>query len=367
MNISKVTDCYGCMSCVDRCPKQCIEITTGKLGHLYPKIADDCIDCGLCLKVCPSVNEIGAYSALHTFAAWRSDNTLRSESSSGGMATAISEQFVNNGGIVYGCAFCKPFTFKHVRCESLEELNRLKGSKYVQSEMQGVYKNIANDLKLGKKVLFIGMPCQVSGVRMFFRNNDENLYTADLVCHGTPSVEMLKNSLPKDVFTEDVDRVEFRVNTKFHFSLKNGISTVYERPLYKDLFLKGFFTALFYRESCHTCKFANEHRISDITLGDFWGLGNDVVVDRNKGVSLCVINTEKGNSLFAGVSGVDKVRRPLKEAITGNEQLRQPMAESLQAKVFKMLYPALGFKWSSILSIPGIVIKGCLKSIVSAK
>lgn len=365
MNISKVTDCYGCMSCVDRCPKQCIEITTSRLGHLYPKIADGCIDCGLCLKVCPSANEIGAYSALHTFAAWISDDTLRSESSSGGMAAAISESFVNSGGVVYGCAFCKPFTFKHVRCESLEELNRLKGSKYVQSQMRSVYKNIACDLKSGKKVLFIGTPCQVAGARMFFRGKDENLYTADLVCHGVPSVEMLKSSLPKDVLTEDVDRVEFRVNTKFHFSVKNGISTVYERPLHKDLFLKGFFTALFYRESCHTCKFANEHRISDITLGDFWGLDNDVVVDRSKGVSLCIVNTEKGNSLFAGVSGVDKVERSLQEAVAGNKQLQHPMTESLRAKVFRMLYPALGFKLSTVLSIPEIVIKGCLKSIIS--
>lgn len=349
------------MACVDKCPKQCINITEGKLGHLYPKVNDGCIDCGQCLKVCLAENSQTFMPALTTWAAWRNDDTLRSESSSGGMAAVISEHVVKSSGVVYGCAFVPEFSFKHVRCATTDELQRLKGSKYVQSDMRGVYKSIARDLKDGRQVLFIGTPCQVAGVKMFFKNVSENLFTIDLVCHGVPSVKILKESLPKDILRKHIDAVEFRVDTKYHFSAKSGISgTVFERPLSKDLFLKAFFTAITYRDSCHTCKFAREQRISDITLGDFWGLDKSVTEDTEKGVSLCIVNTEKGRKLFNETDGITKAERPVSEAISGNRQLQKPMRANLRTRLFNALYPKLGFKWSVICSIPEIIIKNKL-------
>lgn len=361
MNISKVKGCFGCMACVDKCPKQCIKIKEGKLGHLFPDVSEGCIDCGLCLKVCP-VESIPIFSpAINTWAVWRNDDTLRSESSSGGMAAAISEYVVKSGGVVYGCAFIPEFSFKHVRCATTDDLQRLKGSKYVQSDMHGVYKSISMDLKKGFRVLFIGTPCQVAGVKTFFKNVPDNLFTIDLVCHGVPSVKILKESLPKDILHKHIDSVEFRVNTKFHFSAKSGISgTVFERPLSRDLFMKAFFKALTYRDSCHTCKFAREQRVSDITLGDFWGLDESVTKDTEKGVSLCIVNTEKGRQLFNETDGITKIERPVSEAISGNKQLQKPMRANLRTRLFKALYPKLGFKWSVICSIPEIIIKNKL-------
>ena len=360
MNISKIINCYGCMACVDKCPKQCISVKDGKLGHLYPQVTDACINCGLCLKVCPAENEISFKSALQTWAAWRRNEKLRVESSSGGIASAISELFIANGGVVYGCAFVTPgFSFRHVRCINMEDLRCLKGSKYVQSNMQGVYKQIADDLKNNRKVLFIGTPCQVAGVKTFFCGKEDNLYTVDLICHGVPSVRMLKDSLSTVVIDKDFNKVEFRVSTKYHFSLKCNDEVIYERPLNKDWFLKGFFTALFYRDSCYTCKFAKTQRISDITLGDFWGIDKNVIRDKDeeKGISLCIINTTKGNELFNQIIDIEKIERPIEEAIVGNKQLQHPMKRRLRAQMFKKLYPIWGFKWSIFCVIPEIVVK----------
>lgn len=361
MNISSISLCFGCMACVSKCPKQCIKIKEGKLGHLYPEVTKDCIDCGLCLKICPSYNNQPFTSALHTWAVWRDDEELRSQSSSGGMASAISEYIISEGGIVYGCAFVPDFSFKHIRCSTIDDLQKLKGSKYVQSDIHEVYKSITNDLKSGLKVLFIGTPCQVSGIKMFFNKAQGNLFTIDLICHGVPSVKMLKESLPPKILHKNFGNISFRFNTKYHFSIKNDSSeTIYERPLNKDLFLKSFFTALTYRESCHNCKFARGERISDVTLGDFWGLDVDVVKDVEKGVSLCFANTEKGYKLISEVTGITKIERPLSEAISGNKQLQKPMKANIRSKIFEFLYSKIGFKWSVILSIPEIIIKNKL-------
>lgn len=363
MNISTISNCSGCMACIDKCPKQCITVTKGKLGHLFPLVTENqCVDCGLCLKTCPANNHSHFLQPLSVWATWRKDENKRIESSSGGLASVLSEVIIKTNGTVYGCAFAPLFTFKHIRCTSLEQLQLLKGSKYVQSDMRGVYTEIAQDLKVNKQVLFIGTPCQVAGVKHFFENKDENLYTIDLICHGVPSVNMLKESLPNTIWKHDFDKVVFRACTKYHFSAKSGISTVFDRPLHKDLFLKGFFTALYYRNSCYQCKYAQSKRIGDLTLGDFWGVDKEVVkTDLEKGISLCMVNTQKGQRLFDFINKyIEKVERPIKEAFAGNKQLNHPMPHSLRAKYFSILYPIIGFKWAVCLSIPEIIIKNLI-------
>ncbi len=357
MNISTVDNCYGCMACADRCPKRCIEFRPGRLGHMYPHVTEGCVDCGLCLKVCPAENAVALRPSLRAVAAWRTDASLRSASSSGGMAAAVSEAFVAAGGVVYGCAFAHGFAFGHLRCDGAGALARLRGSKYVQSGMAGTYRQMAADMAAGRRVLLIGTPCQVAAARAYFNGKDSLLFTIDLVCHGVPSAQVLRDSLPAWVLQAACDRVEFRVNTKFHFSVKSGISTVYERSLGSDLFLKGFFTALFYRDSCYRCTFAQGKRAGDMTLGDFWGLAEGAAQDEGLGVSLCLVNTPKGEALLGSAKGVATVERPLGEAIAGNKQLRHPMRKSPRARLFAALYPRLGFRVSVWLSIPEIMIK----------
>lgn len=162
---------------------------------------------------------------LATWAAWRKDEMARAKSSSGGMAAAISEAWIRKGGIVYGAAFLRPFDFQHIRCTTEEELIRLRGSKYVQSSIAGIHKQIEADLKERHEVLFIGTPCQVAAIRNRFKEYDVRLHTIDIICHGTPKVETLKVSIPQVALQMDYDNVEFREN-----DMESSIGT---RPLYE--------------------------------------------------------------------------------------------------------------------------------------
>lgn len=361
MNISTIEECTGCFACMDMCPRKCIAVGQDKLGHTRPLIdTETCTDCGACSKVCPENNRTERNTPTLVWAAWSKDEKKRIKSSSGALATICSEWIINNGGVVYGCAFKRPFNFQHIRCTALSELESLKGSKYVQSSTVGVYKKVANDLKIGKTVLFIGTPCQVAAVKGFTKNAS-NLITIDLICHGTPSVVLLKDSLPQKILDLPFDKVEFRTQTNFHFTLKTteNNSLAYERDLRQDLFLKGFFTALFYRNNCYHCQYATTRRVSDITLGDFWGVDKSALPANTKeGISLVMQNTPQGKKLLSHIKDyINYVERPITEAISGNKQLHHPMKKTIRATLFRKLYPILGFNISVTFSIPEIILK----------
>ena len=300
---------------------------------------------------------------IETWAVWRKDGEARALSSSGGMATAVSEAWIKNCGIVYGASFVRPFGVEHVRCSTIAELAMLRGSKYVQSSLKGIFKSMAHDLKFGKKVLFIGTPCQVAGIINRFKEYEDQLFTIDIICHGTPTVETLKESLPQSVLKKDFDNMEFRDNGDFKLSVKKENKVIWTRPLAHDLYMKGFFKAIFYRECCYKCIFARQERVSDMTLGDFWGLDmSSVDTTMDKGISLVLLNSEKGNTMMAMVDDdVEKVARPLEEAVAGNKQLRRSMPCTWRYYVYNTLHKRIGFKWSAILAMPDIVIKNLLK------
>ncbi len=362
MTIEKVEHCAGCFLCAEVCPKKCISISYDKLGHTQPRIdTATCVDCEACVKACPEMSVVDKKASTKVLASWDKDDASREKSSSGGLATALSNKVIEEGGVVYGCAFVQPFAFEHIRCSTMDELERLRGSKYVQSDTSKCWATLRKDIKQGRKVLFIGTPCQVAAARRAVRDA-ENLFTVDLICHGVPSVKILKDSLPADFFTLSFDKVEFRASTKYHFSAKSGISVVYDRKLSEDWFLKGFFTALYYRDSCYACKYANATRCGDITLGDFWGVDEALIdTDVEKGLSLVMVNTDKGGQLVDDIKDrINIVERPVDEAIAGNKQLSKPMPRRWGARVFSTLYPYCGFKPSLFASIPVVVIKNLL-------
>ena len=298
-----------------------------------------------------------------TYAAWRKDDAARAKSSSGGMAAVISEAWIRKGGIVYGAAFVRPFDFQHIRCTTKEELARLRGSKYVLSSIAGTHKQIGADLKKGLEVLFLGTPCQVAAIRNHFKEYDARLYTIDIICHGTPKVETLKGSIPQIALQMDYDKVEFRENDAFQISFKKGNRTIWSRPLAHDLYMKGFFKALFYRDCCYKCAFARQERISDMTLGDFWGLDmTSVNTTMDKGISLVLVNSDKGKMLLEMVEDdIKMIPRPLAEAVAGNKQLRHPMPRTWRYHIYKKLYPKVGFRLAAIAAMPDIVLKNMFK------
>lgn len=361
-NINEVESCYGCFACMSKCPKQCISIVKDKLGHLYPYANEDCIECKACLKVCPSINFQKLNEPAEVYAAVGKNCKVIEKSSSGGIATILAQEIIYQGGVVYGCAFQKEFDFKHIRCEALQDLERLKGSKYVQSNISDVYTLIRKDLKDKRKVLFIGTPCQVAAVKTYFKDNNI-LYTVDLICHGVPSVKILKDSLPKNVALDsNIENISFRDKKSFQLKIYNGDGIFYTRPLSKDLYLKGFFKSLFYRKSCFSCKYASIDRNADITIGDFWGLKNKMFDDYD-GVSLCIINTNNGKKLFNEIKNdIIYDMHNIDEARYYNKQLNHPSFKTLSVNVFQHLYSILGFKLSVMFSIPGIIIKNLLKN-----
>ena len=302
-------------------------------------------------------------SPITTYAAWRKDDAARAKSSSGGMAAVISEAWIRKGGIVYGAAFVRPFDFQHIRCTTKEELARLRGSKYVQSSIAGTHKQIETDLKKGFEVLFFGTPCQVAAIRNHFKEYDTRLYTIDIICHGTPKVETLKGSIPQIALQMDYDKVEFRENDAFQISFKKGNRTIWSRPLAHDLYMKGFFKALFYRDCCYKCVFAKQERISDMTLGDFWGLDmTSVNTTMDKGISLVLVNSDKGKMLLEMVEDhIEMIPRPLTEAVAGNKQLSHPMPRTWRYHVYKKLYPKVGFRLAAIAAMLDIVLKNMFK------
>ena len=186
--VSDKSLCCGCSACYDACPKSAITMIEDKEGFLYPAIDEDkCIDCKLCEKVCPTKNKKKNKSLLEAYAAYNTDENIRLKSSSGGVFSLIAEYVLRNQGVVYGAAFDENFEVEHLRVASVEELELLRGSKYVQSKLDGIYNLCKKDLEIGKQVLFTGTPCQVSGLKSFLRKEYDNLVCMDIVCHGVPS------------------------------------------------------------------------------------------------------------------------------------------------------------------------------------
>jgi len=318
----------------------------GFLGHIYPKIDPDaCIDCNLCRKVCPANSPIEKKSPITVFAGWHKDKEEYHSSSSGGAAAALSQEIIRRGGVVYGCASLSGIDVCHVRVASEEELSLLKGSKYVQSNIGHSYKLVLADLRKELPVLFIGTPCQIAGLKGFLRKDYDNLYTVDLICHGTPSLDYLQRHVVK-VGKGQGSKVQFRKGNDMGLRIFDEqdrqiyYSNVW-RSRYKDIYYNTFIDGYTYRDSCYQCAFACPERCSDITIGDFWGIGKDFVHDSINGCSCMFPITEKGLSLLRSCR-LDLYERKVEEAVAGNEQLRHPKVLDSRRRLFRKICGSVG-------------------------
>lgn len=189
IEINTKENCCGCYACYNVCPKQCITMKTDNEGFWYPDIdKDKCVNCNLCEKVCPIVNPVQRNESLKlSYAVQNKDDAVRLSSSSGGMFHLLAESIIKQDGVVYGAGFDKDFSVKHIRINKIEEIQLLQGSKYLQSDIGNIYKQVKKDLKENKQVLFTGTPCQVEGLKSFLGREENNLLTMDFICHGVPS------------------------------------------------------------------------------------------------------------------------------------------------------------------------------------
>lgn len=364
----KKKDCSGCNACAEACPKHCIEMIPDKKGFLYPKVnTATCIDCGVCTKVCPFENgNIHLNAPLTAYAAWNKDREQYLASSSGGAAQVFSSYIINQGGVVYGCT-SYDMRIRHIRVDALSDLHKLQGSKYVQSDVRGLFSKVKDDLKAGKQVLFIGTPCQIAGLKNYIKQIPEHLYLVDLICHGVPSQQMLNEHIAHVLNGRTAKQISFRKGEQFRLEITPKCGAVYFAGSYEDKYYRAFYNGMSYRESCYRCPFARKERASDITIGDFWGLQNAASLPLNKeeGISVMLPLTEKGNKLINATKlEMHAYERNAQEAIDGNTQLQCPTKGTLSRRIFNALYPMLPFDTAVKVSIIHCRIKASLKNYI---
>lgn len=342
MNIQEVKkdQCVGCNACRAVCPQQSITMQPDQEGFFYPIIdKTSCVDCSLCVNVCPSFSTPDLNNKLTSpavLAVWSTDALIRAKSSSGGVFSTLAEKVIKQNGIVFGAAFDSNLQLKHIAVHPGADLQPLRGSKYVQSDMEGVYEKAKEHLEKGDLVLFSGTPCQIAGLYSFLGKDHNNLLTCDLVCHGVPSPQVFQryvNFLEKK-FNAKALKFEFRNKQKgwktYGVAVQFDNGKEYFATLNEDNFMIGFLKNLYLRPSCYQCQFTGIPRIADITLGDFWGISRQCRdLDNDKGISLVLLNTRKGQKVFQKLQGnIFCTESTLEQAISGNHCLVKPIALS---------------------------------------
>ena len=306
-SINKVNKCTGCFACGDICPKNAISYKEGNDGFYYPFIdKDKCINCGKCLNVCPQLNHNKNLLNQRCYVGFSKDENIYKSSASGGIFSELARYVLKNKGIVFGAAF-NGLTVKHIKISNVADLYKIQRSKYIQSYSSGIYRECKNELKLGKKVLFSGTPCQISALKNYLCKDYDNLITCDLVCHGVPSQSLFDKCIARENKRKNgiIKEFCFRYKTKFNSSpqtfryqiiKKNGKSKIVIGNYYDFPFLLGFQKYLFLRESCYSCNYASVDRVGDFTLGDFWELSSKY--NKEKGISMIIVNTQKAFEYF---------------------------------------------------------------------
>lgn len=298
--------CSGCHACLNICPKQCIDMQEDNEGFWYPQVdRDTCINCGLCEKVCPIINNKERVNDTEAYACINKDEKIRIKSSSGGIFTLLAESTINNDGVVFGAGFDEELNLVHSYTDNIEGLEKFRGSKYLQSRIGESYKKVKEFLEKDIKVLFSGTPCQISGLWSYLGKEYENLICIDIICHGVPSPKVFKlyrTELEKK-YGSTTQRIAFRCKDYgwklFSVLLSFNNNTEYRKDLNNDVYMKGFLQNLYLRPSCYDCKSKTLNKLSDITIADFWGIQNiKPELDDDKGISLVLINSNKGKKIF---------------------------------------------------------------------
>lgn len=306
------TECCACSACVHACPQTCISMVEDVEGFAYPVVdTSNCINCHLCEKVCP-VEHPDNSSDINpdTYAVLLKDVVQRKKSSSGGAFYAIASFVLKNQGIVVGATMDEQHQVHHIAVETMDELYRLRGSKYVQSNLENVFLTVKKALQDDRWCYFVGTGCQVAGLKAFLRNNNSKLITSDLVCHGVPSQKLFDKHISylEEKYHDKVINYQFRNNESWgvceicDFANRKQVMN----PSYQlSPYLFSFMYAMTYRYSCYDCKFAKIPRQGDITLADYWGVKEFFPqVDVRHGVSLVLVNTETGKLVWNQVKEV---------------------------------------------------------------
>ena len=342
--LNKHYKCCGCRACEQSCPKNAIKIVENTEGFFEPKVDyEKCINCGICLKICPQLNYQTKKNDFKqkAYAVKNKDLKERLDSSSGGVFSLLAKSILDKNGIVYGVAFNKKFEAEHIRVDDEKELYKLRGSKYVQSNTNNTYSLVKKDLENQKYVLYSGTSCQIEGLKHFLKKDYENLYTIDLVCHGVPSQKLFKKYIKylEDKYKSKIINYNFRDKSKkgwglnIRIDLENGKSKFISANL--DPYFKSFLDSDTYMETCYKCNYANTNRVGDVTLADYWGVRRFYpdFYDLN-GISAVLINSKRGKDLFENISSeINCVETQISKVVKENGNLKEPSSRSVTRNI----------------------------------
>ncbi|MBQ0030419.1 MAG: Coenzyme F420 hydrogenase/dehydrogenase, beta subunit C-terminal domain [Bacteroidales bacterium] len=306
ISIEEKKQCSGCTACANICSQNAISMVPDDMGFLYPLVIKSlCVNCGLCEKVCqfhPGYLRYDNFDTPIVFSGRLKKTDELARSQSGGAFFAIADHLIKNGGVVYGAAFKETWCVTHQRAADKKQLETLRMTKYVQSDVRGVYSLVKDDLKKGLIVLFSGTACQVAGLKSYIPvKYHDNLFCIDIICHGVPSPKIWQDYIEyiEDRYKSRIIKACFRDKRFGWHGARESYLLEDGREVYMRTNNYLYFNGYTLRDSCSSCVFTNTMRVGDITVGDLWGLPKDSLYEKDaKGVSLILVNSEKGNKLY---------------------------------------------------------------------
>lgn len=359
IQVKNKEECCGCSACFNICPQHCIYMKPDKEGFLYPDVDEErCVNCNLCVKACPILNPVRREQELPIcFVAYAKDCSLRMNSSSGGLFGILAQYVLSCGGTVFGAGFDQDLSVVHMRVDSIEQLHKLQGSKYVQSRILDSYIQVKKLLLNDKMVLFSGTECQIAGLLSYLGGAKyPNLITLDVLCHGVPSPKVLEKYFhwQEEEHKSKLTEVSFRDKTwgwkNYSIRLNFSNRMIYQCRAAQDCYMNLFLSDICLRPSCYACHFKGYNRLSDLTLGDAWGVENSYPeMDDGKGTSVVLAHTEKGRRLLSLV----------KEQVCINKvnlmQALPPTAASIQSAIPHMNRSRFFAKLNKSIDFPKLI------------
>ena len=338
--------CLGCYACANICPCGAVWFKENSVGAMIPDIQENkCINCHACENVCPVLNHPKGHSSEKCYAAWSRDNDILRRSASGGIVSAVYNWITEQGGVAVGTEYINGQLI-FACSENPDAAKRFSGSKYISAYVGNMYKKVKKLLRDGRKVVFVGTPCQIAGLKSYLSDAYDNLFLIDIICHGVPPQKYLKEYV-QGICGKDFDKVLFRGEKGNKIAVYNNGKIIYCKEKWYDPYSMAYAKGLINRENCYNCQFASLERQGDITVGDFWGLQKERLSINAADVpfiSLVLINSEKGQKLFESIgNNIFYEERSVDEAVCGNGQLSAPCKKDQERELFLDKYKHLGF------------------------